>query len=1214
MKKYLILFLLTGSSVVFALPPQAPHESSTPVYDSFVRNRGWNTTASNRYSSLLAFKNDTHNINTSREAFMVFDIQASPSILNNLQSPAIKFRIYRVVDQDLADGVIRANQASDYDFYSQLLSGARWKTMPRGEVLAEPFTSPRSNNEIEHCIHLDGNNFKKAVVSAQNSGQSSDQIMFLFHTRGSGHYSAYTEIYSNNSSYPAQLFLNGFQMDRFPQTGTIFPTEDVIPIQHSLLECGEVLDHSNAPDTHSLTLTNPTNDACFRDSPTGNCNDSSAYNTPWNWNSGRRDLFISKDEAGTSSHTASLKVGAYSELVNYNVEYTFKNLVLEMTPDTTADAGETIPVTFKIIDEDTGNVETGFNYYQTLRITSDQGGNNKVCWKRTANGGCFDTETIDLTLTNGEGILYLYSEADALPANQDSLPIEVNSTILYGSDYSLAGAKTGEVFSKKLKETATYTFQKPLSYTIEITENKEFALLCEKPQFTFTVRDIDTNDVVTDEDDEIEIDITLPTGLTLGSVVTGTKKANGLYKPDKGVVVLELESDNYGKYTINAEVVDEDDAKDSAELKVVPAMLHSEPIYAVAEQATNFDVSVKACKSGTSATVTSYSGNVNINFAEMTLSQPTAGQGAIEGALSVANQSFSSSTTTMTKQLNFASGIASDVGFKYGESGAVSFEISDPNSTFTCPTDFDCTDANGEKWEGLEGIVNAYVRPWTFVICDESGNTPTAGTSSSGSGFKAAGENFTLRVKPIAYDSNGARCSSSAVTKNFFNSGAPSATVYLRGELHTPISGAVGTGSFIYKDDVGSTVSAGVFQDHDSNAGSVADPWYEFSNLYWNEVGSVKIFADINDVTVSGTPEYFNGVIGTGEQIVGRFYPHHLTIIEDSTLWQYDTHGHFAYMGQPIKHNFIIQAESSQTDKMQKALQTTNYGLFADSYKATIDYKSIINIPDQYGWPNWQSATNRLSATSLQWISSSWSGAQIKVQLADFIFKKNTATVGGALNLDGPFNNDLTPPQGIKNNYFGLVSNKVDGVDFKDLDFDAHATNSTFYNSVKSGKAFTTAPDLRYGRMTLTDVGGNQGDEITIPLRVEYWDGSQFVVSDSDIDTKVDSAHYCTKPIWSDATGTSGNVSLAGASSNNRVSMGKYDRLFASQNTARKEQYQVWLSLDTPSETTCVGSNLDQPWLRYYWSGSSRPEEDPSATVIFGTYRGNDRVIYRREP
>jgi len=775
-------------------------------------------------------------------------------------------------------------------------------------------------------------------------------------------------------------------------------------------------------------------------------------------------------------------------------------------------------------------------------------------------------------------------------------------TVVINNDVTIFGAVTANELTMNTSKATivgeSECFDPPVddSYVIDVTEENEFALLCETPEFTFTVRNSETGEVADDFDGNVLV--SLPSNLDVDEVITGSGR-EGTYQPDNGIVVLALASSDYGLYTIEGEL--DTGESDSSVLYVAPYAFEADTVYAVAGKDANVNIELRACKNDHSETVSSYSGDKTIRVSDMSLSSPSLTEGAIEGDLLVNDNTVTSSTDT-NMILNFSAGVGRVV-VNYNESGKMDFLLSDDD--FDCPAGFDCEDEDEELWDGLQGSVNINFRPWTFAIC-EPNNLSINGTSSSGSGYTAAGDAFTLNVKPIVYTSDGTtdqqeRCSAN-VTKNFFNNNAQAAIVYLRGELSSPSSGTIGSGSdLIIKDDAGNIISVGETLAYTSNGGTIENPWYEFSGLYWNEVGSLTVSADINDITESGNNQYLGMVIETGSREVGRFYPHHLTIIEESdTIWDYaDGHDDFAYMGQEIGHDFIIQAESSRVDSDGDALITTNYGLFTDDNISTITYKVTINTPNSEGSDYWLNVeSSRIYPSALQWLPSEWGdrSGQIDVENNDFSFVKD-----GAI-LEGPFSGS--------NANFGLVSNRIDTVDFNSLDFDAYLTGTL------SGKRFANQPVFRYGRAVLSDVGGNQGEQISIPLKVEYWDGEQFVTNVDDNGSVLNSSEYCSQSIWSEI-GNSTNVSLGGASTDSTVSQGRFSGLFAQQTSAGREQYKVWLrqgvSKTSESNANCSSTYVDQPWLKYYWNGASAAEDDPSATVTFGIYRGNDRVIFRGE-
>jgi MSHA biogenesis protein MshQ len=115
---------------------------------------------------------------------------------------------------------------------------------------------------------------------------------------------------------------------------------------------------------------------------------------------------------------------------------------------------------------------------------------------------------------------------------------------------------------------------------------------------------------------------------------------------------------------------------------------------------------------------------------------------------------------------------------------------------------------------------------------------------------------------------------------------------------------------------------------------------------------------------------------------------------------------------------------------------------------------------------------------------------------------------------------------------------------------------------------------------------------LIIPLRAEFWNGSDFVVNTDDDKSTFNGANYCKQVTWHCESKTTTNALFNGSGT---VSDGE-DDINASQNTpigadSPREQARLWLRMedDNPSKKTgendisCLGSNEGQPWLRYNW-------------------------------
>ncbi|MFW1276321.1 DUF6701 domain-containing protein, partial [Vibrio parahaemolyticus] len=155
-----------------------------------------------------------------------------------------------------------------------------------------------------------------------------------------------------------------------------------------------------------------------------------------------------------------------------------------------------------------------------------------------------------------------------------------------------------------------------------------------------------------------------------------------------------------------------------------------------------------------------------------------------------------------------------------------------------------------------------------------------------------------------------------------------------------------------------------------------------------------------------------------------------------------------------------------------------------------------------------------------------------------------------------------------------------------------------------SNSRLVKQPDIRFGRIDLDDVGGNQGLTLHVPLRVEYWNGSRFIANPDDSQTDVKGVTAAETHIWPTGAGATPKAVTLGAGG--EVASGSSRSVTATQAEPYRQQTHVWLDLDD--------STNGLPWLKYNWDNKNAGEENPSSVVTFGIHRGNDRVIYRGEP
>ncbi|MFA0215331.1 hypothetical protein OAY_05720 [Vibrio cyclitrophicus ZF205] len=526
------------------------------------------------------------------------------------------------------------------------------------------------------------------------------------------------------------------------------------------------------------------------------------------------------------------------------------------------------------------------------------------------------------------------------------------------------------------------------------------------------------------------------------------------------------------------------------------------------------------------------------------------------------DNSWNGSDGTLTYLPEFKKGSAA-TDLTISESGLFNVTLKDSS--------FDCTGFAGCPDDGsydLEGSFSIYSRPWQFAICTDNNSD---GNSSGGDAFVAAGEEFDVFAKPIRFTNDASQlCNNNLVTQNYLLS---SGAIGANHTLDTPSNGDAVLGSLEPSSQLTQSSSDIVSSDNG----------YKFKSLKYSEVGS------INFKVTENSNSFYGKILGglSGNKNIGRFYPDYLSLI--SNRWNYSSgHDNFAYMAQGISFNFIVEARNRDNEPV------TNYGLFAGSLKASIKHVAIEEDGTVLNTRVWLSGGK--DADHISWGEDDWSSARLTIENFYYEFLRLASE-------DGPYDNT--------NSEFGVwVSDKVDGVDLQFLDLDN--TNTDYTNGTK----FSFQPDFRYGRMSLKDVGGNQGRKIQVPLEVQYWSGSKFEINSDDSGSQFNGSDYCVTKIWDDAEPTDAKLTsdIDDDGNDDTVSVlnGISSNLIAKQETSRREQVRLFLRQgSSPSGATCFGSEGAQPWLQYNWRGLG--DEDPSTVVTFGIYRGNDRVIYRGE-
>ncbi|WP_194438401.1 DUF6701 domain-containing protein [Vibrio fluminensis] len=539
--------------------------------------------------------------------------------------------------------------------------------------------------------------------------------------------------------------------------------------------------------------------------------------------------------------------------------------------------------------------------------------------------------------------------------------------------------------------------------------------------------------------------------------------------------------------------------------------------------------------------------------------------------------------------------------FKNGQANAsIQFDeagefVATLKDTVKC-SDFgaDVQDCPADREQAVIGELKFKARPWTFALCRSDLSSLPSGniTASTSAQFVAAGQEFALTALPIRWQSGGKisgdvttlnrYCNASLITENFAKGGAGSIDVTITHELSQPSiasGGHAGSLSGVKSKPYTSSATSG---------------HYLFDQLSWNEVGQLKLKVDSDN--------YLAMDIQAGTKKVGRFYPHYFAI--NKTEWVAPDHqGGVTYLSQPFKH-----AEVKVAALAVDGTSVKNYHYFDESLQANLTLWS-------------ESSASKSNELILDVSSGAWradsdstSGYSYwELESSDAkVLRREISSTGIRITTkeNGPFNLG----SGFATTDYGLQLSGIDPVFF-----DVANTEDL--------QLFIHQPKLRYGRMVLSSLGGVSGAEMKVPLKVEYWDGSSFITSFDDDASKfvAEDGYQCKRTVWPTPVVTS-DSKLSGPVGETAISAGISELLTAtadSSDSSLREQVQFWLRLDDTSTTThtspqvgdpevsCGTSGVAQPWLQYNWHGQG--DEDPSAVVTFGIYRGNDKIIFRSE-
>ncbi|EPT9255147.1 DUF6701 domain-containing protein [Vibrio alginolyticus] len=704
----------------------------------------------------------------------------------------------------------------------------------------------------------------------------------------------------------------------------------------------------------------------------------------------------------------------------------------------------------------------------------------------------------------------------------------------------------------EIHATDNHCFTPSDNYEVTLSPATQYALMCgtEQPSFEIETKNdgyAESTGVtvqVYPDADKFSVEVADSTGTGTYPSFTTSNVSSKLGRLKLQVTVTDQNGIELNdEYTLKVTVDNDPSKTQTSTFKFVPFKFDVDDQAIVAGKNYQIETRVLACGDGQQTVVKSYTGSPSV---QLEIETPADGR------------SDASLLTYEPKFIDSEQGKTSDT-FKLMESGLYTIKLEDAN--FTCDLQYSdgCPIAPDEDKGEQESVVlngsfSVKSRPWKIAACNivaKNGGKANPATQATGDGFIASAESFNVTYKPVVHSDsrgNATNVCEYPLTQNYFSDSNTAAPLDAEFSVLYPSGGDIAN----LDPSKGSSLD---FSSEEAKAGKTVE-------YVWDEVGSLNLKTKAT---------YLGEKLDEYDVTVGRFYPKYFQVIASD--WNYPGSQSFAYMNQPFDGvEFSVEALNANKSAIK------NYADFVT--KAEFNLDDIDHYSDRFDAPDFG--------------AGDWSKESDK-SIGDFSVGNSGQCIGSAC-----WNKDLggSYPDGPFNSVTGTAKSEIGLVYTSNVDPVEYITNEDFNSRL------VRQPDIRFGRVDLDDVGGNQGSTLHVPLRVEYWNGSRFIANSDDSQTKVfgeiedDSQVH----IWP----TDNSAKEVTLGDGGTVSSGSSRSITATQAEPYRQQTRVWLDLDD--------SKNGLPWLKYNWDNKKAGEENPSSVVTFGIHRGNDRVIYRGEP
>ena len=617
---------------------------------------------------------------------------------------------------------------------------------------------------------------------------------------------------------------------------------------------------------------------------------------------------------------------------------------------------------------------------------------------------------------------------------------------------------------------------------------------------------------------------------------------------DLGSIVLYLNNTHEENIDIDAQqgTINDDDGEGNIQFR--PSGFVISPSTIVNQIAgRTFEITLTAAGQTPTQTecgvIEEYTGNKEINFWS-SYHLPNNGTRSV----TINSNTIATSEVASTPQTtNFNMG-STTLNVLYEDVGQISFSAKDQVGIGD--------PVSGLGTEIIGGVAPFIISPFAYEL-QVSGN-PEA-LDASGSVFKKAGEDFDITIRSLLWQS----------ADDINNDGVVDAGATLSDNGITPnISLISGSISLSQTAHTGAN-SQGALADTSVNFNEFGAPATATEGLVtisqnWDEVGIIQI----NAATASfmGTTRDIAGE----RNHVGRFIPDHFEMTLTPITMQC---GSFTFGG-------FFDGVNSGLDKNGQPFDIDG----------DISAKNAAGITTQ----NYVGDFAKLTTSDIS--LSAYNGT-------------DSIDASGRLNLKMPLNS-LSFITGNSAYSFPESHYQFDSMDAQfDLrvDLEPQDSDSVVITTPISGKISSNLVEVRLGRLLLRDTYGPEIKSLEMPLKTEYFDGTEWLVNTQDNCTDYDVARVSFEPGSYTESLNSGEttaffpLATLPETLTNGESSSASGLLFSAPGDGNFGSVIVNFSL------------LTQPWLGFDWRNNDNIIDPPAAVLNFGYYRGSDRVIFWRE-